>query len=387
MVCIKDTILEHVTIIESADKKEKIASNVLNKYKFVNTELSCNVLYFQLNATFIGHDVLFGCVYFPPEGSEYFDGNVFTTVENDLLYLGHEAFCLLGDFNARTALLADIDSNMYDEDDFILNRQNRVVLPCRKSDDSGTNNLGKKLIDFCKSANAFIVNGRFGCPVNSARCTSKDASVVDYAVMSLSLVENVQDFLVNDFCELLSDIHCPISLVLAFSENLHADNTNEDSRTDRDMSNVDKIAERPKWFKDSNNKFSSKLSNLDGEIENLNSALTDILASGITASQNQVDEICSKIGNVMKSTASDLGLYNRKNKKMRNRKTEACPWFDFQCEKKRKCFFRAKNKLKLNKNSRNMKEDLREKSKAYKKTTPPILSKISRKFYQKIKKS
>ena len=382
MLCIKNTLLDHITIIESVNRKDRIRSTVMNKYKFINSELSDNVLYFQLSPAFAGCDVLFGCVYLPPEGSDYFDGNAFLGIENDLLLLNHEAFCFMGDFNAKTALLADFDDNNYEEDDFITNGRNGVVLPHRKSDDTCTNRMGRNLIDFCKSANAFIVNGRFGCPYSSGRCTSKEASVVDYVVMSLTLADNVQDFAVRDFSELLSDIHCPISLSLNFHGKVLHDNST--CNFDNNIPCGKKIVERPKWYKDSSSKFFSKLMNAEREIATLNKELTDMINSDVIASQQQIEDVCSSIGNLMKSAASDIGLYDHKSKSIQHRKTEACPWFDKECERKRKDFFRAKNRLKFSK-CKKTKEDIHEKSKVYKKQLRTSFHKYQSKFIKKLK--
>ena len=85
-------------------------------------------------------------------------------------------------------------------------------LPARYSEDNVTNNQGFSMINFCKTANARIVNGRFGkC---SELYTCKNASVVDYVVVSEDLFDVVSDFCVLDFDPLLSDIHCPVVVVL-----------------------------------------------------------------------------------------------------------------------------------------------------------------------------
>ena len=75
-----------------------------------------------------------------------------------------------------------------------------------------TNNIGSKMLDFCKTADVVIVDGRAGLDASIGRCTCKNVSVVDYALVSSNLFSFIGVFAVLDFCELYSDIHCPIVL-------------------------------------------------------------------------------------------------------------------------------------------------------------------------------
>ena len=54
-----------------------------------------------------------------------------------------------------------------------------------------THNYGLSSLDFCKNVN-----------------------VVDYALVSSDLFPLISDFAVLDFCEIYSDVHCPIVLKL-----------------------------------------------------------------------------------------------------------------------------------------------------------------------------
>ena len=61
------------------------------------------------------------------------------------------------------------------------------------------------MLEFCKTADVVIVSGRAGLDVSTGRCTCKNVSVVDYALVSSGF----------DFCELYSDVHCQIILKLS----------------------------------------------------------------------------------------------------------------------------------------------------------------------------
>ena len=76
---------------------------------------------------------------------------------------------------------------------------------------STTNNYGFRLLDFSKTVDVAIVAGS---DANIGKCTYKNVSVVDYALVSSDLFPLISDFAVLDFCELYSDVHCPIVLKL-----------------------------------------------------------------------------------------------------------------------------------------------------------------------------
>ena len=152
--------------------------------------------------------MLFGVVYIPPEGSPFENKDVFTDLENSLLLLEHESVCFLGGFSARTAALngttTDGYSNNFDMpvetfEDIGGGGKSSSSLPRRVSQDVVTSNIGFEMLDFCKTAGVLIVNASIW------RCTCKNVSVVDYALVSSGF----------DFCELYSDVHCQIILKLS----------------------------------------------------------------------------------------------------------------------------------------------------------------------------
>jgi hypothetical protein len=55
------------------------------------------------------NDLLLGCVYTPPENSLYWSIDAFLEIENELVnYIEKDMKCaLVGDFNAKTAVLED----------------------------------------------------------------------------------------------------------------------------------------------------------------------------------------------------------------------------------------------------------------------------------------
>ena len=110
---------------------------------------------------------------------------------------------LQGDFNARTGQKIDfIQPDPFLED--ILNcplTNCGKSLPQRNSEDNGTNSRGEELLDFCKSNEYAIVNGRklgdlFG------KCTSHQyngSSAIDYALIPAHTFESISHFEVGNF--------------------------------------------------------------------------------------------------------------------------------------------------------------------------------------------
>ena len=386
LLCIKNTLTDFVTVLESKNRRERIDNSVINKYKFVDADLMSEVLYFKFDKEFLGKEVLFGCVYLPPEGSDYYDRNFLSNMENDVASLNSDAICLLGDFNARTASVPEYSLDNYDDTDEYICSADFSMLPNRNSEDTVVNNMGLSLLNFCNTVEAFIVNGRIGANTNSGKFTSKEASVVDYAIVSVSLLDNVQDFSVLEFCELFSDIHCPISVKLRFEKQINSvfrPRINPDLNANPEKG--DNFITRPRWFNDSKEKFCNKLEEYALEIQNLNSTISNFSDSK-KATQKEIDDIYENICSILKKTADEIGLYKRKKtKKQKKRQTDELPWFDRECEKKRKLFFKAKNYARRVKNLET-KENKKIASKCYKKQLRISFGKYQSNFTKKIRK-
>ena len=72
-----------------------------------------------------------------------------------------------------------------------------------------------KLMNLCKLHNIYILNGRYGTDKYISKVTSKDCSLIDYAIGTNHVFKNVTAFQICDFDPLLSDIHC--ALILTYS--------------------------------------------------------------------------------------------------------------------------------------------------------------------------
>ena len=156
-------------------------------------------------------------------------------MEKNLVNINCEHICLLGDLNSRSGNLDDVLISNYHSDIGV--ELNDIQLPNRISKDLQTNTMGYELISYCKANQVAIVNGRLGDDKGVGNLTCKDASVVDYIIVSHSLFEYALNFKVHPFNELFSDCHNAISIEFKLEsrardatgesewEDLHEENT------------------------------------------------------------------------------------------------------------------------------------------------------------------
>jgi hypothetical protein len=183
------------------------------------------ILWFKLNKSLfhLPQDVLFGTVYVPPENSKYCIGDPFNEIENELLDFStnFENVCIIGDWNVRTCeeydyIITNFDTFsdfLNDDNDGVQMLEELNVEILRKSMDNRKNNFGNRLLELCRCNNIFICNGRIGDDKGIGKFTSKNASVVDYAICSPLLFKIIDNFSVLETSKLFSDIHNPLSMV------------------------------------------------------------------------------------------------------------------------------------------------------------------------------
>ncbi|CAG2217089.1 unnamed protein product [Mytilus edulis] len=195
------------------------------KLKFYNTE-SQFVLWFQISKSILSlnSDVIFGCVYVPPENSKYSTIEAFEELENELNILTNTENCniaLVGDFNSKTGSLpdyiipdesvvsmfdldcdADILEYLYDFENLI---QNKISLQRVSQCTCRPNKYGHRLLELCRKNNLYIANSRVGSDKDIGEKTCNDSSVVDYLIISSMLFPMIFYFEIDDFIPLYSD--------------------------------------------------------------------------------------------------------------------------------------------------------------------------------------
>ena len=147
--------------------------------------------------------------------------------EVEELNSNHDQVILLGDFNARTASLTDINeidnalcdfadidaSSVFDTDIFQYLNVNGMSYE-RFSQDKQTNRTGRTLIDFCKVHDLLLLYGRAYQDKLVGKLTCKNAPTVDYVISSANALHLFADFNIDDLCPLHSDVHSPITFNL-----------------------------------------------------------------------------------------------------------------------------------------------------------------------------
>ena len=163
----------------------------------------------------------------PPENTKYFKQHIVDMfyTELDMYTVKYNNVLLLGDSNARTALLDDLvgqNGNLFDfihtdsteifETDAFSEIQNSNNFTInRRSKDKTVNCMCRALIDHCKSNDLIILNGRSFNDAPEGKFTCQESSVVDYILSSSKLILKVSHFEVEDFSPLLSDKHCIVT--------------------------------------------------------------------------------------------------------------------------------------------------------------------------------
>ena len=343
--------------------------------KFLTTTSNC-ATWFSLKQSLTGFDkeLLVGAIYVPPEGTLYSSVDLFDEIESDLADLRSKEdrnVLLMGDFNAYTKSLADyIDSRQFD-DDVVLDKQiwnlieqsdlsNRSELFCTRvsQDKHRPNNFGYRLLELCKEFSIMILNGRAGSDANIGMCTSNGCTVVDYIIGSPSLFPMIQDFSIEPFDALLSDVHTPLVLTLktgAYKKIKHSEFVvSKHSSAAKDSLKETVNVMIRKWQSDKADVFQQHLATYN--IEELNEIIDSEL------SVNDANKQLVRI--LIDSAKSALGTTKRKLVQHESQR-KGFLWFDFNCKQKRREYFAAKHKAKRHKSVVNL-EELKIKSKAYK---------------------
>ena len=221
----------------------------------------------------------------------------------------------------------------------------------RVNSDKILNNAGRRLIELCRSLNLIIMNGRYGKDINIGKKTCKNASTVDYIIISHNFSEYVSDFEVLDFDPSLSDIHCAV--YAAFKPDTL--NSSDKNINEPVIRLNPKTSDFFKWKSEGADSFKNQLSRLDiTHIElNLNAAESEEERVSTEHINHIVDNVCE----VLKQAASDSGMSKQvkpNNGKPRKRTLPHKPWYNSDCESARRTMHSSKNKYRKLKNVDNL---------------------------------
>ena len=382
-----------------------VRSDIYEHINIIQDTKSQSILWIKLDKNVFGVDFIIGAMYLPHEGSKYHSNDIFENLNDDLMMINLKfniPVCLMGDSNARTGLsddfltlnqhMAELTGLNTDSEEFCdmkASLESKGICTERFNSDNVINSNGSNLIDCCRTYGIRIVNGRFGNDKNVGNytCYNKNngKSVVDYAIMSDSLLPMISDFEVDTFDNCLSDVHCPLNVYLTYNpvtpshviqqENDKAYDESESSEAEADNNDL-----RFEWDNEKADKFTACLNNVD-----LTSLKSDLLVLEDNISQSNVDNFCKKLCNVFIVNATEAGAcknIKRSTKAKKSKNKHAKPWFDKDCYERRLQYYKTKNHLKKIANSEGA---LKTEGKKYKRFIKSKTKKYFKEFNKKLK--
>ena len=226
--------------------------------------------------------------------------------------------------------------------------------------------MGYELISFCKANQVAIVNGRVGDDEGIGNLTCKNASVVDYVIISHVLFNYVVNFKVHPFNELFSDCHNAISI--EFELEKHAGEVIREpeweSKKDDITSKIGKDQEYVRWDSCLKDNFVSVLN--DDDISMLNDKLNNFNHTGENTTQEDMDNLVNDFNVIFLQSARKLNMVKKKGGNKHSKKTRKNVWYDSSCKLKRKAFYRARKKSLNNKDNIFLKQEAKIACKNYK---------------------
>ena len=390
--------------------------------KIVKTDCEY-VMWAIIDKSFLHTDenLILGVCYVSPENSNYSSISAFDEIEADIIenFSNNRNIILLGDFNAKTKQTNDLDLDntgipeitnqgnifypidTHDKNNTILkNLHNNELKVNRNSEDKNNmNNFGHKLINMCQTCSFIILNGR--SPLDqTGKTTCHDKSVVDYALVSLDMLETFSPcFSVSDFSPLLSDVHCPIIVSLTYGKSRHMPNVQIQNintcnqHTNRMPSDTkpDKNAETlpRRWTEEKSNKYCG---NIDPySVSKINDLANNLRAqdspdTGPKGTDALLGLLESTFLNAAKLTfGTRTGTSSNPHSQCGMEQVNTNEWFNEKCRLDRKAYHHAKKTFNKTK-SPNDYYQLQQISKRYKRTQNKAINNYRDKIKNKIYK-
>ncbi|CAG2190028.1 unnamed protein product [Mytilus edulis] len=373
---------DYIYVTKNRKKFKKASGGIVVIYRkslekelnFYNTE-SQFVLWFQISKSILSlnSDVIFGCVYVPPENSKYSTIEAFEELENELNILTNTENCyvaLVGDFNSKTGSLpdyiipdesvvsmfdldcdADILDYLYDYENLT---RNKITLQRVSQCTCRPNKYGHRLLELCRKNNLYIANSRVGSDKDIGEKTCNDSSVVDYLIISSMLFPLIFYFEIADFIPLYSDCHSFINFRLqaTFSK---SDSIVINNRNDKTF---------VRWKSEQKSEYVDRIHNdPEGILTTVMNKL-DELSVNNDATQNDINNIVLDISKNFKDAAAEtFGKINKHKHFYKHENSK--PWFNRKCSMSRKKFHKARKRYSFLKNAEN-RSKMRQASKEHK---------------------
>ena len=334
-----------------------LIKNSIAPFVHIHKRESKLILWFSISKqiTLNSEELYCGIVYIPPYHSKYAHTDPYLEMQQEIDRFSSlsKNIMLFGDFNSRSAnnpdyvkcddFICDIQGNddLYQENLDIFNCIEIYGIPLqRQTADENTNLYGSQLLDFCKSNNVFILNGRIGNDVMFPKLTCKDRSTVDYFISSAYNFPYISSFNILDFNSLYSDAHCPLTL----SINVY-DNTMKHKKL---ISNPNASPKVRLWDDSGSNLFAENV--CQDKLNNITQRLNNMTKESVSA--QEINEIVIQIENLVSSAAKQsFGVKTQTYAEYSPNKK----WFNQECRSARNNYHRIqkiynKNKTVYNKN-------------------------------------
>jgi hypothetical protein len=348
-VFVKKEISKYITF-------DKHSNSNLIKFFKISKEV-CN--------TTSNEDIVCGVVYLPPNGSKFSHNDPYFEMQNEIFRYCNDSknIILLGDFNSRCGNLSDYTvtddlicstfelQNIQEEEGNIFKQfEIQNIQLNRNHADISINNYGRQLVEFCKVNNLFIWNGRIGRDKDNPKLTCKDKSVIDYCLSTSFVFETIDNFEVEEFCDLYSDVHCALSISL----NVNITSVNEE--TVNGTKNKIKLWDRYKPEKFREKVDISKLENIENRL--------DHLGQNQTINNTDINNVVDDLTSIFENTAKEAFGTIRPKQNTTNYQ-QKIPWFNSSCQRLRNHYHFIRKEYNKHK-TQTLKISLKKISKEYK---------------------
>ena len=317
----------------------------------------------KINKLFIGTDtdVMIGNTYIPPYKTRYESRTPYQDLQDELLKFKNNPICIAGDLNSHSGTnrdyveIEDFNTEQLNFDSEAQNHLNNILwlknnninLSRSNVDHRKIDNHGTQLIEFCKTNNLFICNGRLNTDA-TGKATTKDGSLIDYMLASPLIITKIENFYVHDFDAIFSDKHCRVSWSIQCPRSIQTKNNNKGSN----LITIKKT-HRNMWASDKAVAFSEQLNIND--IINIRGNLTNV--------DIEVNCILNKIQKLFENTANTVLGHEREYQIDANAIRKPIK-FNRETLNIRNRYYKAK---KQNDGTKEKRDEVADKSKAYKK--------------------
>ncbi len=234
-----------------------------------------------------------------------------------------------------------------------------------------------------------LINGRIGKDrlLGNYTChTSKGKSTVDYAIGSMEIFPYITDFHVDILDKCMSDVHCPVCLVMSTYNNSIPCKQFDTTNAEINELYMRKNTVVTKWNNDHSDHY-AHLFNME-DVNNLQNSLSEIMTNMSLATQSTIDTLYENITSVFIKPAKETGMYKEiKPRKFvkKSRRHGRNVWFNNECEILRKKYMCLKDSLNMGNVTLEQHQEFETHFKTYKKCVTKSKRSYTKEFHSEIR--